>query len=110
MGGGGRGGVQLLAARKLVNRPGWWKRKFASFQMLTIVGEGVHRIRGFGIVNKEEVDFFSGILFLNGTTGAGTLISCSYAFPKSSLNIWNFLVHILLKPFLENFEHYFASV
>ena len=71
----------------------------------------VHTIKGFGIVNKVEVDIFLELsCFFNDPTNVGNLISGSSPFSKSSLNIWKFSVHILLKPYLENFEHYFASV
>ena len=64
--------------------------------------------QSFGIVNKAEVDFFPELsCFFDDSTDVGNLISGSSAFSKSSLNIWKFTVHILLKPGLENFEHYF---
>ena len=66
---------------------------------------------GFGIVDKAEVDVFLELSrFFNDPMDVGNLISGSSAFSKSSLNIWNFMVHILLKPDLENFEHYFATM
>ena len=65
----------------------------------------------FGIVNKAEVDVFLELsCFFDDSTDVGNLTSGSSAFSKSKLNIWKFLVHILLKPSLENFEHYFASM
>ena len=69
-------------------------------------------VKGFGKVNKAEVDVFLELsCFFNDLTDVGNLISGSSAFFKSSyVNIWKFLVHVLLKPGLENFEHYFASV
>ena len=71
----------------------------------------IHTVKGFGIVNKEEVDVFLELFcFLYDPTDVGNLISGSSAFSKSSLNIWKFMVHILLKPGLGNFEHYFASM
>ena len=68
-------------------------------------------VKGFGIVNKAEVDVFPELCcFFDDPMDVGNLISGSSAFSKSSLNIWKFTVHILLKPGLENFEHYFTSV
>ena len=72
---------------------------------------GIHTLKGFSIVNKAEVDVFLELsCFFYDPVDVGNLISGSSAFSKSSLNICNFSVHILLKPRLENFEHYFASV
>ena len=72
----------------------------------------IHTVKGFGVVHKAEVSVFSGtlLLFSDDSTDVGNLISGSSAFSKSSLNIWKLMVHVLLKPGLENFEHYFASV
>ena len=71
----------------------------------------IHTVKGFGIVNKVEVDVFLELsCFSNDPAAVGNLISGSSALSKSSLNIWKFMVHILLKPHLENFEHFFASV
>ena len=71
----------------------------------------VHTVKGFGIVSKTEIDVFLELsCFLDDPADVGNLISGSSAFSKTSLNIWNFKVHVLLKPGLENFEHYFASV
>ena len=68
-------------------------------------------VKGFGIVNKAEVDVSLELsCFSDDSTYIGNLISDSSAFSKSSLNIWKFMVHVLLEPDLENFEHYFASV
>ena len=70
----------------------------------------IHTVKGFGVVNKAEVDaFLEPSCFFDDQMDVGNLISGSSAFSKSSLNIWKFTVHILLKPGLENFEHYFAS-
>jgi len=70
----------------------------------------IHTVKGGCIVNKAEVDVFLELsCFFNDLTD-GNLISGSSAFSKTSLNIWKFIVHVLLKPGLENFEHYFASV
>ena len=72
----------------------------------------IHTVKGFDVVNKAEVDFFFLELscFLDDPADVGNLISGSSAFFKSSLNIGKFSVHVLLKPGLEHFEHYFASV
>jgi len=72
---------------------------------------GIHTVKGFGIVNKAEVDVFLEVsCFFHDPMDVGNLISGSSVFFKSSLNIWKFMVRVLLKPGLENFEHYFASV
>ena len=71
----------------------------------------IHTVKGFGIVNKAEVDIFLELsCFFYESMDAGNLISGSSAFSKFNLNIWKFTVHILLKPGLQNFEHYFAIV
>ena len=80
---------------------------FKNFPQFTLM----HTLKGFGVVNKAEVDAFLELSsFFYDSTDVGNLISGSSAFPKFSLNIWKFSVHILLKPHLENFEHYFASM
>ena len=71
----------------------------------------IHTVKGFGIVNEAEIDVFLELsCFIDDPTDVGNLTSGSPAFSKSSLNIWRFMVHLLLKPGLENFEHYFASL
>ena len=71
----------------------------------------MHTLKGFGIVNKAEVDLFLELSwFFDDPTDVGNLISGSSAFSKTSLNIWKFTVHELLKPGLENFKHYFTNV
>ena len=71
----------------------------------------IYTVKGFGLVNKAEIDVFLELSHLfDGPMDVDNLISGSSAFSKSSLIIWKFMVHVLLKPGLENFEHYFASV
>ena len=71
----------------------------------------VDTVKGFGVVNKAEVDVSLELsCFFDDSADVGNLISGSSAFSKSSLKIWKFMVHVLLTPGLENFEHYFASV
>ena len=71
----------------------------------------IHTVKGFGIVNKAEVDVLLELsCFLHDLADVGNLISGSSAFSKSRMNIWKFMVHGLLTPGLENFEHHFATV
>ena len=71
----------------------------------------IHTVKGFGTVNKAEIDVFLELShFFSDPTDVGNLISGSSAFSKTSLNIWKFMVQVMLKPGLENFEHYFTSV
>ena len=71
----------------------------------------IHTVKGFGIVNKAEIDVFLELSsFFDDPTDVGNLMSGSSAFSKTSLNIWKFTDHVLLKPGLENFEDYFTSV
>ena len=71
----------------------------------------IHTVKGFGIVNKAEIDVFLELsCFFDDPADVGNLISGSSAFSKTSLNIWKFTVHVLLRPVLENFEHYFTSM
>ena len=85
----------------------WYSHLLKNFPQFVVI----HTVKGFGIVNKGEVDIFlePSCLF-DDPTDVGNLISGSSAFCKTSLNIWKFTVHVLLKPGLENFEHYFASM
>ena len=90
-------------ASKLV----WYSHLLKYFPQFVVI----YTVKGFGIVNKAEVDVFLEFsCFFYDPVDVGNLISVSSAFSKCSLNIWNFSVHILLKPSLENFEHYFARV
>ena len=85
----------------------WYSHLFQNFPQFIVI----HTVKGFGIVNKAEIDVFLELsCFFNDPVDVGNLISGSSAFSKTSLNIRKFTVHILLKPGLENFEHYFASV
>ena len=85
----------------------WYSHLFQNFPQFIVI----HTVKGFGIVNKAEVDVFLEFsCFLDDPTNVGSLVSGSSAFSKTSLNIWKFTVHILLKPGLENFECYFTSV
>ena len=85
----------------------WYSRVLKNFPQLVVI----HTVKGFGIVIKAEVDVFLELsCFFNDPMNVGNLISGSSAFSISSLNIWKFTVRILLKPGLENVEHYFASV
>ena len=83
----------------------WYSHLFKNFPQFVVI----HTVKGLGIVNKVDV-FLELLCFFNDPTDVGYLISGSSAFSKSSLNIWNFMVHVPLKPGLENFEHYFTSV
>ena len=84
----------------------WYSHLFQNFPQFVVI----HTVKGFGIV-KAEVDVFLELsCFFNDPTDVGILTSGSSAFSKSSLSIWKFSVHILLKPVLENFEHYFPSM
>ena len=85
----------------------WYSHLFQNFPQFIVI----HTVKGFGIVNKAEIDVFLELsCIFDGPADVGNLISGSSAFLKSSLNIWKCMVHILLKPGLENFEHYFTSV
>ena len=71
----------------------------------------IHTVKGFGIINKAEIDVSLELsCFFDDPVNVGNLISDSSAFSKTSLNIWKFMIHLLLKPGLENFEHYFTSM
>ena len=84
----------------------WYSHLFQNFPQFVVI----HTVKGFGLANKAEVDVFLEPWFFNDPVDVGNLISGSPAFSKSSLNIWKFMVHVLLKPGLENFEHHFASM
>ena len=85
----------------------WYSHLFQNFPQFIVI----HRVKGFGIVNKSEIDVFLELsCYFDDPTDVDSLISGSSAFSKSSLNNWKFMVHVLLKPGLENFKHYFASM
>ena len=85
----------------------WYSYLFQNFPQFVVI----HTVKGFGIVNKAELDVFLKLsCFFDDPADVGNLISDSSAFSKTSLSIRKFLVHILLKPGLENYEHYFTSV
>ena len=85
----------------------WYSHLFKNFPEFVVI----HIVKGFGVVNKAEIHVFLKLsCFFDDLADGGNLISGSSAFSKTNLNIWIFTVHILLKPGLKNFEHYFASV
>ena len=85
----------------------WYSHLFQNFSQFLVI----HTVKGFGIVNKAEIDVFLELSwFFDDPANVGNLNSGSSAFSKTSLKIWKFTVHILLKPGLENFDHYDLSV
>ena len=85
----------------------WYSHLFQNFPQSVVI----HTVKGFGVVNKTEIDVLLELsCFFDDPANVGNLISGSSAFSKTSLNIRKFMVHILLKPGLENFEHYFTGV
>ena len=85
----------------------WYSHLFQNFPQFVVI----HTVKGFGLVNKAEIDVFLELsCFYDDPADAGNLILGSSVFSKTSLNIWKFTVHVLLKPGLDNSEHYFTSV
>ena len=85
----------------------WYAHLFQNFPQFI----GIHTVKGFDIVSKAEIDVFLELsFFFDNPVNVSNLISGSSAFSKTRLNIWKFMVHVLLKPGLENLEHYFTSV
>ena len=85
----------------------WYSHLFQNLPQFIVI----HTVKGFGIVNKAEIDIFLELSrFFYDPEDVGNLVSGSSAFSKTSLNIWKFTVHVLLKPSLENFKHHFTSV
>ena len=85
----------------------WYSHLFQDLPQCIVI----HTVKGFGIVDKAEIDGFLELsCFFDDPADVGNLMSGSSAFSKTSLNIWKLTVHVLLKPGLENFEHYFTSL
>ena len=85
----------------------WYSHLLKNFPQFVVI----HTVKGFGVVNKSEVDDFLEIShFFDDPADVGNLTSGSSVFFKTSLNIWKFMVHVLLKPGLENFEHHFTNM
>ena len=85
----------------------WYSHLFQNFPQFIVI----HTVKGFGKVNKAEIDVFLELsCFFHDPADVGNSISGSSVFSKSNLNIWKFKVHVVLKPSLENFEHYFANM
>jgi len=85
----------------------WYSHLFHNFPQFVVI----HTVKGFGIVNNAEIDVLLELsCFFDDPVDVGNLISGSSVFSKTRLNIWKFTVHVLLKPGLENFEHYFTNV
>ena len=85
----------------------WYFHLFQNFPQFIVI----HTVKGFGMVNKAKVDVFLELCsFFHDPADVSNLISGFSAFSKTSLNIWKLMIHVLLKPGLENFEHYFTSV
>ena len=85
----------------------WYSHVFQNFPQFVVI----YTVKDFGIVNKAEVNVLPELsCFFDDPTDVGNLISGSSAFSRTSMNIWKFMVHVLLKPGLENFEHYFTSM
>ena len=85
----------------------WYSHLLKNFPQFVVI----HTVKGFGIVNKADIDvFLEPSCFFDDLEDVGNLISGSSAFSKTSLNIWKYMVHILLKLGLENFDHYFTSM
>ena len=85
----------------------WYSHLLKNFSQFVVI----HTVKDFGVVNEAEVDAFLGLSsFFCDPVDVGNVISGSSAFSKTSLKIWKFTIHVLLKPSLENFEHYFVSV
>ena len=99
--------LTCLQVSQEAGRVVWYSHLFQNFPHLIVI----HIVKGFGIVKKAEIDFFLELsCFFHDPADVGNLISGSSAFSKTSLNIWKFTIHVVLKPGSENFEHYFTSM
>ena len=99
--------LTLIQVSQEVGQVVWYSHLFQNFPQFIVI----HTVNGFGRVKKGEIDVFLELsCFLDDLMDVGNLISGSSAFSKTSLNICKFSVHVLLKPGLENFEHYFTSM
>ena len=85
----------------------WYSHRFQNFPPFTVM----HTVKGFGIVNKAEIDIFMELsCFFHDPADVGYFISDSSAFSITSLNIWNFMIHVLLNPALENFKNFWTAM
>ena len=99
--------LTCIQVSQLAGQVVWYSHLLQNFPQYIVI----HTVKGFSIVNKAEIDVFLEFsCFFDDPSDVGNLISGSSAFSKTSLNIWKFMVHVWLKPGLENFAHYFASV
>ena len=99
--------LTCIQISKEAGQMAWYSHLFQNFPQFLVI----HTVKGFGVVNKAKVDGFLELsCFFHDPEDVGNWISGPSAFSKSNLNIWKFTVHILLKPGLENFEHYFTSM
>ena len=97
----------VLDISKEAGKVVWYSHLFQNFPQFVVIPT----VKGFGVVNKAEIDVFLKFSwFFYNPTDVGNLISGSSTFSQSRFYIWKFLIHVLLKPRLENFEHYFASM
>ena len=99
--------LTCIQVSQVVAQVVWYSHLLKNFPQFVVI----HTVKGFGVVNKGEVDVFLKLsCFCDDPVGVGNLIFGSSAFSKSSLNVWMFMVQVLLKPSLKNFEHYFTNV
>ena len=107
MSGSNHGFLTCIQISQEAGQVAWYSHLLKNFPQFFVI----LTVKGFGVINKAEVDVLLELsCFFDDPTDVGNLISGSSAFSKNSLNIWKFMVHVLLKPGMENFEHYFASM